>query len=521
MTWMSFFKPVQSAYLLGVLVLSTGCSTKPITQETIPKVSSDLQTIEGVSNQKFGARSFFLVGLQPYLGKGFKQFNKPDDFRLKSAGQPLILKDSSGLVHQAAEITISWRKILLKRQHKIVRQVSGPFASFESAFRLAQSLRKKGIPAEVAHPRDWEVWVPQGISLPVELNFLPYKETISFEVKPVLNGDSGNHVLTGPLQIESPDGLYWKQGLYLGPFWLKSDAYGTWTFIEQVPIERYLHGVVPYEIGPNAPIPALSSQAVLARTWALANAHRFAIDGYHLCSDTQCQVYKNPSQVSARVKDAIATTAGQYLAWNNQPIHAVYHATNGGVMASVSEAWFIEPLPYLRPQLDGSRQWKERFSLPLEDNSKVQSLLDQQIGAYGSNHPRFRWNRTYTALELKKALNSLSGSDQIPVGVKVMERGESGRVLSLEILASDNQRRVLRRDEIRRTLRLLPSTLFVVKEIKPGIWQFFGGGFGHGAGLSQAGAIDLATQGWKTFEILSHYYPGTSQKTLPDLPKAP
>ena len=117
--------------------------------------------------------------------------------------------------------------------------------------------------------------------------------------------------------------------------------------IEEVPLERYLLGVVPYEIGSGAPKAALAAQAVLARTWALANSHRFSIDGYHLCSDTQCQVYKDPRRASERVRNAISNTSGKYLTWKKKPIHAVYHASNGGVMASGNEAWAMTPLPYL------------------------------------------------------------------------------------------------------------------------------------------------------------------------------
>ena len=68
---------------------------------------------------------------------------------------------------------------------------------------------------------------------------------------------------------------------------------------------------------------------------------------------------------------------------------------------------------------------------------------------------------------------------------------------------------VLKLDAIRRTLRRLPSTLFVVEAEGAGTWRFNGGGFGHGVGLSQAGAIDLADRGWTAQRILQHYYPGT------------
>ena len=138
----------------------------------------------------------------------------------------------------------------------------------------------------------------------------------------------------GPLRIEAPGGLRWRGGVFQGPFRLQRDAYESWTLVEQVPVERYLAGVVPHEIGAGSPVAALQAQTVLARTWALANSHRFRIDGYHLCSDTQCQVYGDPRQAGWAVRQAIAATSGQLLSWDRLPISAVYHASNGGVMAA-------------------------------------------------------------------------------------------------------------------------------------------------------------------------------------------
>jgi len=80
---------------------------------------------------------------------------------------------------------------------------------------------------------------------------------------------------------------------------------------------------------------------------------------------------------------------------------------------------------------------------------------------------------------------------------------------------------ILRRDAIRRTLRELPSTLFTLSSSQPGSWLVRGGGFGHGVGLSQAGAIDLARRGWSTEPILKHYYPGAELKPLGALDASP
>ena len=106
-----------------------------------------------------------------------------------------------------------------------------------------------------------------------------------------------------------------------------------------------------------------------------------------------------------------------------------------------------------------------------------------------------------------------------PRSLKVLERGASGRVVALEIVGSKSTV-VLRRDAIRRTLRQLPSTLFTLSHPRPETWVLNGGGFGHGAGLSQAGAIDLARRGWAMENILKHYYPGASLQPLEALPMA-
>jgi len=103
--------------------------------------------------------------------------------------------------------------------------------------------------------------------------------------------------------------------------------------------------------------------------------------------------------------------------------------------------------------------------------------------------------------------------------LRVLERGPSGRVLALEI-GGTNGATVLRRDAIRRTLRELPSTLFLLAPSGSGAWRVDGGGFGHGAGLSQAGAIDLGRQGWSVERILSHYYPGAVVQPLTGLGNA-
>ena len=153
---------------------------------------------------------------------------------------------------------------------------------------------------------------------------------------------------------------------------------------------------------------------MLARTWALANSHRFGLDGYHLCSDTQCQVYSDPRQASGSVREAIRATSGQVLQRDGQPIQAWYHATNGGVSAGAEEAWSMDPLPYVQARADGSPAWVGSITMPLKSAEGVRALLDRWDGAYGAGHPRFRWNRVYTAGQLGRALAAAGQGDALP-----------------------------------------------------------------------------------------------------------
>jgi SpoIID/LytB domain protein len=441
------------------------------------------------------------VALAAHLGRS--------SLRLESVGGPLELIDARGQRQVGSLLELRWRSEALPRPLLLRRSVLGPFSSFESAEQVAQAWARPGREVVVAHPDDWEVWAEPGLASPPGL--VPRVQQLSIQQRlvPELRLASGWRRLEGPLRIQAPKGLRWQGGVFRGPFRVQADAYGTWSLVEQVPLERYLEGVVPHEIGAAAPAAALAAQAVLARTWALRNQHRFLVDGYHLCADTQCQVYSDPRQASPGVRAAIAASRGRVLSWRRQPIHAVYHASNGGVAAGYPEAWAGPPLPYLKPAVDGPSALVAALPLPMLGPGSLRALLERGGSAYGADHPLFRWTRLLNRAQIEAALGSAASGLGPLRELVVLERGPSGRVLRLALRGSRGER-VLERDAIRRTLRSLPSTLFLLSSPRPGEWRFQGGGFGHGAGLSQAGALDLAGRGWTLERILSHYYPGAS-----------
>ncbi|MCB4407984.1 SpoIID/LytB domain-containing protein [Synechococcus sp. MU1642] len=504
-----------------LLCMGLGCRAREQVDALQPAVVEPAQRVTHLAVNEpppvEGHEPVLWVALEDHLGATATAA----PLNLRAFAGSLSLRDATGELGSGSGFVITWRNVTLARPLKLARRIAGPYSSFESADRVASRWGALGVAAEVAHPKEWEVWAPEGSPVPEGLAVRDWQGTLTNTVEPVLQTPEGGRPLQEYVLIKASDGLLWAGGRFEGPFRLQRDAYGSWTLVEQVPVERYLEGVVPHEIGAGSPMAALQAQTVLARTWALANSHRFSIDGYHLCSDTQCQVYSDPRHAGAAVREAIAGTQGKLLSLNNQPISAVYHATNGGVMAAGPEAWAMQPTIYLRPKPDGDARWSNSHPLPLQQRQAVLALLADRSGAYGAQHPRFRWSRTLSGPGLRQALGAAAGPLVSPLQLQVLERGASGRVLALQISGSgDAAPVVLKLDAIRRTLRTLPSTLFVVEPQGPERWLVVGGGFGHGAGLSQAGAIDLAWRGWPVERILSHYYPGTvySQLSTPAQP---
>jgi SpoIID/LytB domain protein len=432
--------------------------------------------------------------------------------RLRAASGSLTLEDETGQRLTAPEVTLNWRWEPLPEPFTVRRRVLGPFASYESAEAAARPWVEAGLRPVIARPVDWEVWAPVDAPEPEGRSTKLVERREGRRLVLEAQGAQGLLVWRGPIRLRAPAGLRWGTGTFAGPFRLLPDAHGGWSLVEEAPLERYLEGVVPHEIGAGSPPAALAAQAVLARTWAVRNQDRFRADGYHLCADTQCQVYSDPGQASPPVRQAIATSHGLVLAAAEQPIHAVYHASNGGVAAGLEEAWDVPPVSYLRPMADGSPTFARGLPIPVAAAS-LPALLGNGAGAYGVDHPLFRWQRTLTAGRVQAALGARGLSVGTPSRLRVLERGGSGRVVALEVVGAKSTV-ILRRDAIRRTLRDLPSTLFTLSSPQPGLWLVRGGGFGHGVGLSQAGAIDLARRGWTMETILRHYYPGAALKLL-------
>lgn len=272
--------------------------------------------------------------------------------------------------------------------------------------------------------------------------------------------------------------------------------------VNQLPLEEYLLGVVPLEIGPREPseAEAVKAQAVAARTYAVRHLGRRDSLGFDVFGSVEDQVYGGRDAERPLVDRAVAATSGELLVWRGAPARAYYHSTGGGHTARVSDVWELDDAPYL------------------------QRVSDRRPGGgdYCDISPRYAWEAAWTAGELEAAVAAGVerhygiGAPPGPVtGVRVTGRTEHGRVTGLEV-RTEGGRWTLQKNDIRFFLRtpdgrILGSTRFRVLASPPeaaGL-RLAGRGWGHGIGMCQWGAIGRARAGRSYREILAHYYPGT------------
>ncbi|WP_088240902.1 SpoIID/LytB domain-containing protein [Calothrix rhizosoleniae] len=431
------------------------------------------------------------------------------------------------------------------------RVVLGTFRTFETAEDNAKKWREQGIEVEIAQPERWQVWAKRDVyNSPLLRRFLlesvqaagqktSYIDSKILKQVPlvswVVNGYRYNR---DRLKISSGKNLIFvRQGkkvknprLYGGKLAIQPNAYGNYTLVNHVPLETYLRGVVPYEIGTNAPMASLEAQTIIARTYALRNLRRFEVDGYELCADTHCQVYYGLYGTSSSTDQAIATTKGMVLTYENQLVDALYASTTGGVTAAFSNVWEGEDRPYLKPVVDAPSNIWDLSTNSLSSEKNFRRFISIKKGFNESEWSMFRWRRESKIENITKGLQKFMKVKNSPYakfkklrGMQVVERSQGGRILKLAV-KTDIGTFHLHKDEVRSAFFAPKSTLFYLQPLnkgKPGLWgyAFIGGGLGHGVGLSQTGAQNLAKLGWSSQEILQFYYPGTQINPLSEIQK--
>ena len=316
----------------------------------------------------------------------------------------------------------------------------------------------------------------------------------------------GTPVYSGSLEIKgTPEGLVLVNDLFL---------------------EDYLTKVVPSEMPPSYEKEALKAQAVCARTYAYRQiqGNTYSQYGAHVDDSTNFQVYNNTS-ANDKSTQAVKETYGKMLFYEDKPIEAFYFSTSCGRTADAG-VWGTDSgkYPYLRAvevKEGGKRLGKE-------DNDGFESYIKREdVIAYDTSYPMFRWQ---TDLPADVASAQISGAGQIQ-DMTVTDRGPGGIAGELTVTGTDGTVTIKGQSAIRSALgnpsliitkkdggtmtgsATLPSA-FIAIEKRTGedgslSFHIYGGGFGHGVGMSQNGAQGMAKTGKGYKQILDFFYHGT------------
>jgi stage II sporulation protein D len=302
---------------------------------------------------------------------------------------------------------------------------------------------------------------------------------------------------------------------YRGEIEIFSSAPGSLTVVNVLDLEAYHRGVVPGEIGarPVEELEAVKAQAVAARTYAVASGGRRGRGGFDVLATVEDQVYRGADVEDPLCDRAVLETAGEFLAWDGQPIHAYFHSTCGGRTEAREEVWELPRVPYLTQVWDSPEE--DRFTDP-----------------FCGGAPYFIWSERWTGDEIERLVrDQLPSTASTPVrgttgevrDIRITVRTPSGRVRWLEVETDAGTYRVFG-DRVRWLLRrpagggILRSAWFDldvghrggrVSEVVAS-----GRGYGHGVGLCQHGAMEMARRGYTYAQILAHYYPGATLARL-------
>ncbi len=239
----------------------------------------------------------------------------------------------------------------------------------------------------------------------------------------------------------------------------------------KVDLEKYLAGVVEVEAGPSLTPEYYKVQAIICRTYALSNLRRHETESFNLCDNVHCQVYKGFNNLNPAIEVAAFATKNLVLVDSkSELITTAFHSNCGGETCNSEDVWGM-PKSYLRSVQD-------TFCLRQRNAKWTKKVAKQD------------WN-SYLAQNCKPCADDTSAF--------CCDFNQTHRSLFIEI---DSTKIPLK--NIRNDLKL--KSAFFSIQLQPDSLLFVGKGYGHGVGLCQEGAIQMAKQGLSYSSILHFYY---------------
>lgn len=298
--------------------------------------------------------------------------------------------------------------------------------------------------------------------------------------------------------------------------------------INRLPLERYLECVVGSEMNPEAPEEFLKAHAIISRSWAvgkITGAHSHSSlgkedrperivnwedtsdhIGFDVCSDDHCQRYQGVQPIPATVKNVLKATEGEVLTdHSGRLIDARFSKCCGGRTEVFSSCWQSREEPCLKSFDD---PWCIPQGItPTQQRLILHSILkDYDFDTFAGHE----WETTVSAEQVANNLHKIFNRNIGQIyDISVLARGASGRATNLLLTGTEGTLEIGKELMIRKLLSPthLYSSWFDIHPLSEGKWRLKGRGWGHGVGLCQIGAANMALQGHSCRDILSFYYP--------------
>ncbi|HVE12179.1 MAG TPA: SpoIID/LytB domain-containing protein [Elusimicrobiota bacterium] len=292
--------------------------------------------------------------------------------------------------------------------------------------------------------------------------------------------------------------------------------------VDRVDLESYTHGVLAAEMPIGSPLEALKAQAVVARTHALYlkdTLHRHHKDGFDLCDGQHCQVYSGVNLETGRSRTVVDSTRGRVATYLGQVAYLLFASNCGGHSQSGGEISGWGNVPYWRSLPDGPDLHAPRSPWELRRWLRGRPAAYCRTSSF-VHASHFRWTRIVPAAELETRLDKALHVGRLKA-IVALTRSVSGHVNSMQIRGSQRTATVSSELKIRGLLGIgsQRSALFLMETDRdpsgrPAYFVFYGGGWGHGVGMCQSGAMGRAEAGQSYQDILQAYYPGTELGNL-------
>ena len=313
--------------------------------------------------------------------------------------------------------------------------------------------------------------------------------------------------------------------------------------VNEILLEEYLMCVATSEMSSQCPEELSKAQTIAARSWIMARTEKkHEAEGFDACNDDCCQRYHGSGQLTESSVNAVMSTRGQVLLYDGKICDARYSKSCGGFTEKYENVWTGEPLPYLTSFFDG----EDTNYKPLNDEAAFihffnsdpvtfcsqhaikEAELTQYLGYVDEKGKYYRWEISYKREELEAILkHKLKITDMKCLkDIKCGRRGDSGRLMDVTLEYStmdDKVETIVLKSEykIREALHtsFMFSSAFFIEQQRDEAGNiislnFKGAGWGHGAGLCQIGALGMALKGYKSAQIVAHYYRGSELKAI-------